>query len=291
MSEVTIATVCMHVEYDKQKNLSKYFAYIDEAADKGAKLIVFPETSLQGYLDNLSEYNLDIVKYQHENAESVPEGESTQALIKKAREKDIYIIWGMVEKDTNQVGKIYNTAVLVGPDGYIGKYRKVHLPMDEAHIFYPGNEINVYDTKIGKIGMLICYDKDYPETARILAAKGAELIVMPTAWSLDKSSEDPESNYSVFVYDLLDKARAMENQVFFLSANQVGVTGDINYFGRSRIVDPLGRVKAEIKYEEGMAIYTGDIQNEICSARTTGLFGLNLLKDRRPECYHAICEF
>ena len=81
MSEVTIATVCMHVEYDKQKNLSKYFAYIDEAADKGAKLIVFPETSLQGYLDNLSEYNLDIVKYQHENAESVPEGESTQALI------------------------------------------------------------------------------------------------------------------------------------------------------------------------------------------------------------------
>lgn len=291
MGEITIATVCMHVEYDKKKNLEKYFEYIDEAAEKGAKLIVFPETSLQGYLDNLSEYHLDNVKYQHENAEPVPNGESTLALIKKAREKNMYIIWGMVEKDASQLGKIYNTAVLVGPDGYVGKYRKVHLPMDEAHLFYPGNEINVFDTSIGKIGMLICYDKDYPETARILAAKGAELIIMPTAWSLDGSSEEPETNYSVFVYDLLDKTRAVENQVFFISANQVGRTGDIHYFGRSRIVDPLGMVKAEMKYEEGLVTYTGDIQAEICKARTTGLFGLNLLKDRRPECYQAISEF
>lgn len=291
MAEVTIATVSMHVVYDKAENLRTYYKYIDEAAEKGAKLIVFPETSLQGYLDNLGVFQKKTVQYQQENAEVVPFGESTQALIKKAKEKDIYIIYGMVEKDACQVGKLYNTAVLVGPEGYIGSYRKVHLPMDEAHLFYPGNEINVFDTQIGRIGMLICYDKDYPETARILAAKGAELIVMPTAWSLDDSSTEPETNYSVFVYDLFDKARAVENQAFFLSANQVGITGEIHFFGRSRIVSPLGKVKAELLYEEGIATYTTDIRKEICEARTTGLFGLNLMKDRRPEMYHEIAEY
>lgn len=291
MGEIVIATVSMHVVYDKKKNLEMYFKYIDEAANKGAKLIVFPETSLQGYLDNLGVFKKSTVIYQHENAEVVPEGASTQALIRKAKEKNIYIIYGMTEKDPNQVGKLYNTAVLVGPEGYIGKYQKVHLPMDEAHVFYPGNEINVFDTKIGKIGMLICYDKNYPEVARILAAKGAEMIVMPTAWSLDENGANPETNYSVYSYDLLDKVRALENQAIFISSNQVGVTGDIDFFGRSRIVNPLGVVLAEILYEEGMATYRLDVQKEVQDARTVGLFGLNLMKDRRPEMYHEIAEY
>ena len=291
MGEIVIATVSMHVVYDKEKNLETYFKYIDEAADKGAKLIVFPETSLQGYLDNLGVFKKSTVIYQHENAETVPEGASTQALIRKAKEKDIYIIYGMTEKDQNQVGVLYNTAVLVGPEGYIGKYRKVHLPMDEAHVFYPGKEINVFDTGIGKIGMLICYDKNYPEVARILAAKGAELIVMPTAWSLDENGADPETNYSVYAYDLLDKVRAMENQAIFISSNQIGATGDIDFFGRSRIVSPLGVVLSEILYEEGIATYRMDVKKEVQNARTVGLFGLNLMKDRRPELYHEIAEY
>lgn len=291
MGKITIATVSMHVVYDKSVNLKSYFRYIDEAVEKGAKLVVFPETSLQGYLDNLGIFQKKTVTYQQENAEVVPEGESTQALIRKAKENNIYIIYGMVERDSHQLGRLYNTAVLVGPEGYIGKYRKIHLPMDEAHVFYPGNEIKVYNTQIGKIGMLICYDKDYPEIARILAAKGAELIVMPTAWSLDDSSTDPEANFSVYAYDLLDKVRAFENQAFFISSNQVGITGDINFFGRSRIVDPLGKVQSEVLYEEGIATYTTDIQKEIIEARTTGLFGLNLMKDRRPEMYHEIAEY
>lgn len=291
MGKTIIATVNMHVEYDKEKNLEKYIRYIDESAGKGAELIVFPETSLQGYLENLGTFKMSTVEYQQKQAEVVPEGASTQKLIQKAKEKNIYIIYGMTEKDPDQPARIYNTAVLVGPEGYIGKYRKVHLPMDEAHIFYPGNEINVFDTKIGKIGMLICYDKDFPEVARTCAAKGAQLIVMPTAWSLDKSSDDPETNYSVFVYDLLDKARAMENQAFFISSNQIGITGDIHFFGRSRVVGPMGLVLAENLNKEGLALCSIDVEEEIVKARTTGLFGLNLMKDRRPDMYRELAEY
>lgn len=291
MGKIVIATVNMHVEYDKEKNLAKYMQYIDKAAEQGASLIVFPETSLQGYLENLSVFKETTVEYQHRNAEVVPAGPSTQALIQKAKEKKIYIIYGMTEKDEAQPARIYNTAVLVGPEGFVGKYRKIHLPMDEAHVFYPGDEINVFSTSIGRIGMLICYDKDFPETARTLAAKGAEILVMPTAWSLDNSSETPEDNYSVFVYDLLDKVRALENQVFFISANQIGITGDIHFFGRSRVVAPSGKVLAENLNTEGMVVCSADITEEIVKVRTTGLFGLNLMKDRRPEMYRDLAEY
>ena len=290
MGKITIATACMHVVYDKKKNMEKYMQLIDEAATHQARLIVFPEMSLQGYLENLSVYKESTVSYQHREAEVVPDGEATQQLMQKAKEKHMYIIFGMTEKDPEYPDQIYNTAVLVGPEGYIGKYRKVHLPMDEAHLFCPGNEINVFQTELGKIGMLICYDKDYPETARILAVKGAQILAMPTAWSLSPDSEDTETNYSVYVYDLLDRTRAMENQVFFVSSNQIGTTGDIHYFGRSRIVSPMGKPVAEQLNTEGLAFYTTDIEEEIIKVRTTGLFGLNLMKDRRPGMYGAIAQ-
>ena len=160
-----IATCCIHCEYDKAANLKKYMEYIDEAAANGANLVVFPEQSLQAYLTDLGAMPLSDYTYQHDNAEVVPEGASTQALIKKAKEKDVYIIYGMTEKSAVDDCILYNTMVLVGPEGYVGKYRKVHLPGDELHIYTAGTEFPVYDTKIGKIGMLICYDKSFPESA------------------------------------------------------------------------------------------------------------------------------
>ena len=112
-----IATCCMNCVYDKSANLAKYMKYIDEAAANGAKLVVFPEQSLQAYLKDLGAMPLSDYEYQHDNAEVVPDGPSTQALIAKAKEKDVYIIWGMTEKSAVDDVIMYNTMVLVGPEG------------------------------------------------------------------------------------------------------------------------------------------------------------------------------
>jgi len=282
----SIATVCMNVMHNKRKNLEVYMKHINEAAKVGAKLVVFPESSLQGHFHNARELRIESIEYQYENAEEVPEGESTQELIEKAKEKDIYVIWGMAERSLKEgIDKLYNTAVLVGPEGYLGKYRKVHLAFAEKYVFNSGNGWSVYETRIGKIGMLICYDKAFPEPCRELALQGAELLIMPTAWPLSKSGGDPnvEEDCKTYLYDLFDKVRAAENQCWFISSNQVGISGDHDYLGHSRIVAPNGRVVSELGYEEGRVTASIDVRGAILKARTIEF--PNVLKDRKPSTY------
>ena len=292
MKSVTIATVCMKSEYSPENNLKKYMEYIEQAKEKGADLVVFPEASLQGYLNSLKEVSFDSVDYQHAHAEPIPEGPGAQKLIEAAKSKNIYIVWGMIERDPDRVGILYNTAVLAGPEGYIGKYRKVHQPMDEFHVFVPGGEWPVFDTKIGKIGMLICYDKSFPESARELALGGAEILVMPTAWSREYPGCDVEKDLSILRYNMYDQVRAMENQVFFVSSNQVGVCGDIDYCGFSQIVSPDGVVLATTRDKEGMAVCdVGDVRGEIVASRTKRAGGVWTFKDRKPETYTRIPQY
>lgn len=262
---ITVATACMNCAYDKQKNLEKYFSFIDQAAEKDAKLLVFPEQSLQAYLENLVVNKLSDFHYQFENAEVIPEGDSVQKIIAKAKEKNMYIIFGMTERDGENYYKLYNTMVLVGPEGYIGKYRKVHLPMDELHIYNHGTDFPVFDTEIGKIGMLICYDKAFPEAARELALGGAELLVMSTAWGCNdvKNGPDYKEDSMYFKYDLYDRARALENQCFFISSNQQGLAGETNYIGYSNIVNPCGHVVASTGSAEGIAYADIDVKKDI----------------------------
>lgn len=287
---VKVATCCIHCVYDKSVNLKKYMDFIDEAASNGANLIVFPEQSLQAYLQDLGAMPLSDYTYQHDNAEVVPDGESTQALIAKAKEKNVHIIWGMTEKSAYDDCIMYNTMVLVGPEGYIGKYRKVHLPGDELHIYTPGTEFPVYDTSIGKIGMLICYDKSFPESARELAIGGAQLIVMSTAWPIaDTSKTSAEAVTSDMMYDrytMYDKVRAVENQVPFISSNQFGKTGNIEYIGYSSITDGNGTLLATTGYSEGIAYAEfEDLDKSIYSYKVNSFIGLQGLKDRNVAAY------
>jgi predicted amidohydrolase len=288
---IKLATVCMNVSFNKQENLKKFMAYIDEAADQGAKLILFPEQALQGYLKRLG-LELSIFDYHHENAELVPEGESTQKLIEKAKEKDIYIAWGMTERDEERADVLYNTNVLVGPEGYVGKYRKVHQPLTEKFVYFPGHEFSVFDTKLGKIGMLICYDKAFPESTRELAVQGAEIILMSSAWPLtDGPDVAPENDSHYHLYNMYDMVRAAENQVYYISSNQVGSSGDNSYCGYSRIINPSGKVLAEVGgFKEGLAIAEADIKADIIKGRTYAMVGLNTLKDRRPDAYPHLGE-
>lgn len=287
---VKVATCCMNCVYDKSANLKKYMDFIDEAASNGADLIVFPEQSLQAYLKSLSAMPFSDYEYQHDNAEVVPDGESTQALIAKAKEKNVYIIWGMTEKSAEDDVVMYNTMVLVGPEGFVGKYRKVHLPGDELHIYTAGTDFPVYDTAIGKIGMLICYDKSFPESARELAIGGAQLIVMSTAWPIADTSKtnaaDVTSDMMYDRYTMYDRVRAIENQVPFISSNQFGKAGDIEYIGYSSITDGTGKLLATTGYSEGIAYAEfEDLKKSLYSYKVNAFIGLQGLKDRNVAAY------
>jgi len=290
MSEVTLAAVCMNVVQDKAVNLEKYVHYIEEAASLGTRLLVFPEVSLQGYLKKRGVPSepevIELTRYYRQTAETVP-GPSTELIGKYAARHNMYIQIGMAE--STRAGQVfYNSAVLVGPQGVVGVFRKLH-DRGEWPVFCSGDGFPVMETAIGKLGALVCYDMCFPETVRTYAVRGAVIASMSTAWPLkDPNASDPESDYYAYVYDTLTRAHAITNQVFFISSNQVGPTGRFNYYGHARIISPTGKVLADSGREQKLITATVDIEHEIDIARTETLFFKNLLRDRRPETYGAL---
>ena len=280
-----IAAVSMEVACDTQANVEKFEKYLREAAAQDVDLIVFPECSLQGLPIGLTAIESPKAFKLHEVAEQVPNGENVQKVIALAKENNIYVVWSMVEQDQERFDVLYNTCVLVGPEGYIGKYRKVHQALAERLYMYPGNgEYPVFDTRIGKVGLSVCFDKAYPEVARILAIQGAEIIVAPTAWRcMDRTDEDPDFRLAnIFAF-----SRAMENMVFYVEATHAGPCR----MGHSRIIGPNPiQICATTGYDEGMAVAEVDIQQEILNARLAAMAGSDLLKDRKPGTYSILTE-
>lgn len=282
MAMVKMATVCMPSDSrDKSVNLHKMVSYVEQAAAQDVDLIVFPEEALTGVgTVSMQQYNGEDKEYIIKTAEFVPEGDSTQAFIELAKRHDIHVVWSMAERDEDRFDATYNTAVLVGPEGYIGKYRKVHLPLCERLIHYPGlGDYPVFDTRIGKIGLEICFDKCFPEVARTLALQGAQIIVNPICWpNVSGTLDDPDHK----VHLIMGQARAMENMIFFIDANQCGPFME----GHSQIIGPNpGQILATTGFEEGMAVAEADIEQEIINARVHSMGGSDLLKDRKPGTY------
>lgn len=279
-----IASVAMQVERDKEKNLETYLSYIEKAAEQKVDLIVFPELSLQGFPPTMRATDPDTCAYQHRFAEVIPEGDTCQLLIKKAKEHNMYICWGMTEQDKERCDAIYNSAVLVGPEGYVGHYRKVHQPGTERLFFFPGNDYYVFDTKLGKIGMMICYDRMYPEAARSLKLKGAHLILCPTAWP---ANEKTEEDGSLRTFLIANEMRAIENMVCIVDSNGVsGETPDGFECGHSRILNSQGKTLATTGFEEGMAVAELDPVKDVVECVTTAMIGTtNFIKDYRPDTY------
>ncbi len=288
--ETTLAAVSMHCSHDPAANWRKYQDFIDEAASQGVKYLVFPEVSLQGYLMGPRSLGSPEMAEQQEYFRSVAEpvpGPTTEKLIQLATKHNMYIQAGMAEK-TMDGNILYNSAVLVGPEGLIGVFRKFHNQF-EWPIFSPGNHMSVFSTSLGKVGMFICYDLAFPEITRIFALRGARIAALTTAWPM--KGDDPEADYYGYTYDILSRANALSNQMWIVSANQVHrppTPGCANYYGHSRIVAPTGEVIADSGYEEGVVTATVDIDDSIQKARTRDFFGLNLLQDRRPSHYGII---
>ncbi|HBW36381.1 carbon-nitrogen hydrolase family protein [Desulfosporosinus sp. BICA1-9] len=258
---------------NKANNLARVLETMEAAAANGTKLIAFTEAELTGYCFN----NFHEAKIF---AEEVP-GPSTGIIINKAREHDIYVVVGLLEHFQD---KLFNTTVLIGPEGIIGKYRKTHRIYLGADRFSEKGDIpyTVYSTPIGNIGLIICYDLLFPEASRVLALQGADIIVNST--NLPSGSES-------FI-DTLLPARAIENRVFMIASSRVGMERGMPFIGASSIVDPYGRFLAQAGSNQEEIIHA-DIKVGRARCKQTiikpGEYEFNIFKDRRPEFYGEIC--
>jgi predicted amidohydrolase len=250
---------------NKKENLQKIEEFTIKAKEQAADLVIFPELSLTGYVVHDQIYEL---------AEIIP-GSSTKRIEDLAKKTGTYIIFGMPELSEKTEATIFNTAVFVGPNGFIGRYRKMYLPthsvFEEKRYFRPGYQTASFDTTLGNIGLCICYDIFFPEVFRLTRLKGAELIVCISA--------SPAVRRSYF--EILTAARALENTAFLAYVNLVGVEDGLQFWGGSRLVSPTGDILAKAKYdEEDLVICEVDYSN-IRPAETF----IPTLRDLRPELF------
>lgn len=229
-SLVTLGAIQLEaVVGDKEGNNARALESLHRAADEDVQLMVLPELGNSGYMFNSREEAL-------REAEPAFGGPTTTMWSGVARERGVYICGGLVECDG---GRLYNSAVLVGPAGYIGRYRKVHLWDEEKLFFEPGNlGLNVFDLPFGRVAMMICYDGWHPEVARILKLKGADLILDPTCWVLVPDVVTPDNPVSAYVH----LAAAHVNNLFIVCADQCGIQRGCTFLGRSCIAGPSGFV-------------------------------------------------
>lgn len=226
MKETVVAGVQIAIEPNNpEKNMQKIIKWLRNAVkENNPDLVVFPETITTGFATGLTKEKLwDLV-------DTVP-GRFTEQISREAQDLKVYVVFPTYERGKNR-GDIYNSSVLIGPNGdIIGVYRKTHVYPTERQWVIPGDKAEVYETSFGKIGMIICYDGDYPELSRALAIKGAEIIVRPSA--LLRSFE---------IWNLTNCARAYDNHVYLIGVNATGPDADGNYyFGNSMIVSPIAQ--------------------------------------------------
>lgn len=285
-----LAAVNIPPSQDKQANLDLIIKWVERAAAEGVDLVVFPEECVTGLgTKGMNEFfapdKLDAIAA----AELVPEGPSTQLMAELAKKHGIYIVYGMAETDPDRWTITHNCAVLVGPEGYIGKHRKVHFPLAERQFHVAGDDFEVFDTKIGKIGLIVCYDICFPESARVCALKGADIVCCPTGWPNLTSSDDDPDHLAQLTFA---PARALENMVFLVQSNTCNAPGVPAVFeGHSQIIGPNpGQVFARAGYDEEMIVAEVDIRKEILNARVVAMGGDDLIRDRRPSLYGMLVE-
>lgn len=296
MAKLKLAAVSMVSVANKAENLEKMLRFVDDAADQGGNLVVFPEFCLPGLHPsfNMLSVNPEANNYWISAAEYVPDGPSVQTLIAKAKERNIYISWTMVERDSEYRNKFYNCAVLVGPEGFVGKYRKIHQPGTERLYLHPGNEIKVFDTKIGKIGIMICFDRIWPELARCLRLQGAEIIIGMSAWPGDVRGDLTTHAAEIFMTSSFCTAHG--NGVVLVdccacSPTHVQTVREGLELGHSNIRDAAGRVLAMTGWDEEMCITEVDPVAAMDSAfADVGIGGVDYIRDLRPDLYGPIYE-
>ncbi len=256
----------------KDRNLDAIIGQLETAAKQGARLVVFPECALSGYcFDSRDE------AWPH--AEPVP-GPAVDSLAGACRRLGVFAVMGMLERSGD---RMFNAIVLVGPQGLVGGYRKVHLPFLGIDRFTtPGDRpFQVWDIGGLRVGMNICYDGSFPESARVMTLLGADLVVLPTNWP--PGSECASAH--------VVPTRAMENTIYYAAVNRVGEERGFQFIGGSRICDPLGKTLAAAEHADEVVLYA-DIDPAVARqkqlVRVPGKHEVNRIRDRRPEFYERI---
>lgn len=255
-------------------NLALILHHLEEASAQGAQLVVFPECSLSGYCFESREEALPF-------AESIP-GPATAAVVSACSKHDVLAVFGLLERDG---GDLYNAAVLAGPSGMAGRYRKIHLPSLGVDKFVqPGNlGFPVCETAMAHIGLNICYDGCFPESSRVMALRGADLVVLPTNWP---TGAEEFAEYLV-------NARSLENHIFSVAVNRVGQERGFRFIGRSRIVDVTGRTLAQASVDREEVIYAEIEPSRARNkriVRVPGKHEIHRFNDRRPDLYGEITQ-
>ncbi len=255
-------------------NLERAVGLLGEAAASGAELAIFPECALTGYF--LSAEEAETI------AEPIP-GPRTERLVEAARRAGCLAVAGTIERGPD--GCCYNAAVLVGQQGVLGRYRKTHrIHLGVDRFLTAGDDLpGPFDTRIGRLGILICYDLRFPEPARALALRGAQALLLPTAW--------PAA--ATLYPDYVARTRASENGIYVFAADHVGEELGARYLGRSLAVGPDGEVIAEAgKDEETILLVDADLTRSQMKRRVfiPGEYEIDLIADRRPDLYGPISE-
>jgi nitrilase len=273
---IRLAAAAAHFGRDLDFCLGRIAKLIGDARASGAALLVLPDAALGGYLADL----------RHPDPEALPPAlKPDDPLLHQVGTLagEMVVSLGYCEADGDDR---YNAAVCVNGDGVLGRHRKVHLPAGETIAYQPGNGFAAFDTPVGRIGMLIDYDKTFPEAARSLALDGAQILACLSAWPASITNQAPRmtQDRQSRLFDLYDCARAAENQVVLVSANQTGAMGGLRFLGQSKVVGPGGNILARTWGKAGLAVAELDVEAEVTHARRI----LRHLDELRPDTYRRL---
>lgn len=273
------------VEEHKQSAIEKHLKLIEEAAKKGAQIVCLQEIFYGPY------FCAEQTTKWYDSAEPIPDGPTTKLMQEVAKKYNMVLVVPMYEHA--MTGVYYNTAAVIDADGtYLGKYRKQHIPHVQAgerketgfwekYYFKPGSGgYPVFDTTYGKIGVYICYDRHFPEGARILGLNGAEIVFNPSA---------TVAGLSEYLWKLEQPAHAVANGYYVGAINRVGVEAPWNmgeFYGQSYLVDPRGNFVAVASRDKDEVLIAEMDREVIRQVRDTWQF----YRDRRPEAYEEMVK-
>lgn len=273
MTELGIAAVAAPFSRDIGACLATIERILDDARAQGAGLVVLPEAALGGYVESL----------HGDDCDPPPPLDADGPELMRVAEMagDLVVCVGFCEDGGD--GIRHNAAACVSGDGLLGLHRKVHLPLREDRFTTPGEHLCAFDTPVGRIGMLICYDKAFPEAARTLALDGAQVLAFLSAWpcSATNAAARLQDDRQWRRAELWDRARAAENSMIVASANQTGTFGSLRFVGGARVVEPGGDVAAHTGTEPGIALAHFDVDAALERARRA----LSPIRDLRPDLY------
>ncbi len=274
-AEAVVKIACIQMEpivAQKDRNVRRSLELIEQAAGKGAGLVVLPELCNSGYVFNSREEAFEL-------SEEVPNGPTSRAWMDVAHKHNLHVVAGIDEREG---GVLYNSAVVIGPSGHVGTFRKIHLWNEENLFFEPGNlGFPVFKTPLGRIGTFICYDGWFPESYRLCALQGADIVCIPTNWvPIPGQAKGREA-----MANILCMAAAHSNSVFVAAADRVGTERGQPFVGQSVIVSytgwPIGGPAAPDREE---VIYAEANLADARRKRNWNEYN-QVLRDRRTDVY------